>query len=94
MNKDIHDLTMEIETIKKSQRESRLELENPGKKSGVIYTRITSRIQEIEERILGAEDTTENIDTPSEKMQKAPKPKHPGKIGHNEKTKPKDNWYR
>ena len=27
-------------------------------------------------------------------MQKAPKPKHPGNPGHNEKTKPKDNMYR
>lgn len=44
---------MEIETIKKSQR----------KRSGVIDASITNRIQEIEERILGAEDSIENIDT-------------------------------
>jgi hypothetical protein len=36
-----------------------LELENLGKRSGVI----TNRIQEKEKRISGAEDTTENIDT-------------------------------
>ena len=54
---------MEIETIKKSQRETTLEIENIGKRSGVIDASIISRIEEIEERIPGAEDTTENIDT-------------------------------
>jgi cell fate (sporulation/competence/biofilm development) regulator YmcA (YheA/YmcA/DUF963 family) len=53
---------MEIETIKKSQRTT-LEIENLGKRSGAIDTSITNRIQEIEERISGAEDTIENIDT-------------------------------
>ena len=28
------------------------------------------------------------------KLQKNPNPKHPGNPGHNEKTKPNDNWYR
>ena len=54
---------MEIETIKKSQRETTLEIENLGKISGVIDISITNIIQEIEERISGAEDTIENIDT-------------------------------
>ena len=27
-------------------------------------------------------------------MQKDPNPKYPGNPGHNEKTKPKNNWYR
>ena len=97
MNKTIQDLKMEIETIKKSQRETTLEIENLGKRSGVIDASITNRIQEIEERISGAEDTIENIDTTvkeNAKMQKAPNPKHPGNPGHNEKTKPKDNRYR
>jgi len=43
---------MEIETIKKSQRIS-LEIENLGKRSGVIDASITNRIHEIEERISG-----------------------------------------
>jgi uncharacterized coiled-coil protein SlyX len=54
---------MEIETIKKSQGETTLEPENLGKRSGVIDASTTSRIQELEERISGAEDTIENIDT-------------------------------
>jgi hypothetical protein len=37
---------MEIETMKKSQRETTLEIENIGKRSGVIDASITSRIQE------------------------------------------------
>jgi prefoldin subunit 5 len=63
VNKSIWGLKMEIETIKKSQRETALEIENLGKKSGVIDTSITNRIQEIEERISGVEDTIENIGT-------------------------------
>ena len=54
---------MEIETIKNSQRERTVEIENLGKKSGGIDTRITNTIQEIEERISGAEDEIDNIDT-------------------------------
>ena len=54
---------MEIETIKKSQRETTLEIENLGKRPGVIDARFTNRIQETEERILGAEDIRENTDT-------------------------------
>jgi hypothetical protein len=40
----IHDLKMEIETIKKSQRKATLEVENLGKRSGVIHASITNRI--------------------------------------------------
>jgi predicted nucleic acid-binding Zn-ribbon protein len=54
---------MEVETIKKSQRETTLKIENLEKKSGVIDASITNRIQEIEERISSAEDTIENIDS-------------------------------
>ena len=40
---------MEIETIKKTQRETILEMKNLGKRSGVIDASITNRIQETEE---------------------------------------------
>jgi chromosome segregation ATPase len=63
LNKTIQDLKMEVETIKKSQRKTTLEIEHLGKRSEVIDASTTNRIQEIEERILGAEDTIENIDT-------------------------------
>ena len=46
---------MEVESIKKSQRETTLEIENRGKKSGAIDASITNRILEIEDRISGAE---------------------------------------
>jgi len=62
LNKTIQDLKMEIETIKISQRETTLEIENLGKRPGVIDASITNRIQEIEEKISGAEDTMENTD--------------------------------
>jgi prefoldin subunit 5 len=69
MNKTIQDLKMKIETIKKSQRQTTLELGKLGNRSGVIDASITHRIQEIEERNSGAEDTIENIDR-TKKMQK------------------------
>ena len=63
MNKTIQDLKLKIETIKKSQWETTLEIDNLGKRSGVIDASITNRIQEIEERVSGAKYTIENIDT-------------------------------
>jgi septal ring factor EnvC (AmiA/AmiB activator) len=44
LNKTIQDLKIEVETIKKSQRETTLEIENLGKKSGAIDASITNRI--------------------------------------------------
>jgi chromosome segregation ATPase len=63
LKQTIQDLKMEVETIKKSQRETTLEIENLGKKSGTIDASISNRIQQMEERISGAEDSTENMDT-------------------------------
>jgi hypothetical protein len=63
LNKIIQDLKMEIETIKKSKRKTTLEIENLGKRSGVIDTRITNRLQEIEERLSDTEYTIEDMDT-------------------------------
>jgi predicted nucleic acid-binding Zn-ribbon protein len=62
-NKTIQDLKKEVETIKKTQSEATLEIETLGKKSGTIDGSISNRIQEIEERISGAEDTIEKMDT-------------------------------
>jgi hypothetical protein len=62
LNKTIQYLKMEIGPIKKSQRETTLKIENLGKRSGVIDTSITSRIQEMEEIISDAEDTIDNSD--------------------------------
>ena len=97
LNKTNQDLKIEIETIKKSQKETTLEIENLGERSGVIDASIANRIQGIEERISGAEDTIEHIENNSQrkyKMQKYPNSKHPGNSGHNEKAKLTDNMYR
>jgi hypothetical protein len=51
LNKTIQDEKMEVETIKKSQRETTLEIENLGKKSGAMDASITNRIQEIKENL-------------------------------------------
>jgi hypothetical protein len=63
MNKTILDLKREVDTMKKTQSEATLEIETLGKKSGAIDASISNRIQEMEERILGAEDSIENIGT-------------------------------
>ena len=54
---------MKIETLTLTQRETTLEMENLGKRSGVTDARIPNRIQEIEEKIWGIEDTIEEINT-------------------------------
>ena len=63
LNKTIQDLKWEVDTIKKTQREAMMEIENLGKKSGTIDASISNRIQEMEERISGAEDFIENMGT-------------------------------
>ena len=63
MNKTILDVKREVDTIKKTQSEATLEIEYLGKKSGTIDASISTRIQEMEERISGAEDSIENIGT-------------------------------
>jgi hypothetical protein len=63
LNKTIWDLKTEVERIKKLQRETILEIEILGNKSGTIDVSINNRIQEMEERISSAEDSTENIGT-------------------------------
>ena len=70
MNKTILDLKSEVDKIKETQNEAMLEIENLGKKSGTIDASISNRIQEMEERISGAEDSIENIST-TKKMQNA-----------------------
>jgi hypothetical protein len=50
LSKSLQDLKMEVETIKKSQREATLELDNKGKKSETIDASITNRTHKMEER--------------------------------------------
>jgi hypothetical protein len=63
MNKTIQDLKIEVEIMKKTQRETILEIEILRKKSGTIDVSISNRIEEMEERISGAEDSRENMGT-------------------------------
>ena len=96
LNKTIQNLKMEVETIKKTQRETTLEIKILGKKSGTIDASINNRIQEMEEGISGAEESIENMDTIIKENAKCKKllTKLPRNPGHNEKTKCKDNKYR
>jgi chromosome segregation ATPase len=63
LNKTIQDLKMEVEKMKKTQKETTLEIETLGKKSETIDVSIRNRIQKMEERISRAEDSIENMDT-------------------------------
>ena len=54
------DLEMEIESLKKTQRETALEMEKLGKRSGVTDTSITYKYRG---RISGTENTIEDMDT-------------------------------
>ena len=54
---------MEVETMKKTQRMITLYIESLGKKTGTIDASISNTIQEMEERISGAEDSIENMNT-------------------------------
>jgi len=60
--KQLKELKMEIEEMNE-HRETTMDMENQRKWQGAIDTSITNRIQEIEERISGAEDSIEIIDT-------------------------------
>ena len=70
MNKTILELKREVDTIKKTQSKAKLEIETLGKRSGTIDASISNRIQEMEERISGAEDSIENIGTTIKKITK------------------------
>ena len=61
MKKTIQDLKKEIETTKKSKRETTVEIVNLGKEQGTVPS-IINRTQEIEERISGVDATIENTD--------------------------------
>jgi hypothetical protein len=50
MNKTILGLKREVDTIKKTQSDTKLEIETLGKKSGTTDASIRNRIQEIEKR--------------------------------------------
>ena len=94
LNKTTQDLKRKVDTIKKAQSEAKLEIETLANNSGTVDASISNRIQEMEERISGAEDSIENISTTIKENAKCKKiltqniQENPG---HNEKTKPTDN---
>jgi chromosome segregation ATPase len=63
MNKIMLYLKREVDTIKKTQSEAKLEIKTLGKKSETIDASINNIMQEMDERISGAEDSIENIRT-------------------------------
>uniref|UniRef100_A0ABK0LEJ4 Nucleic acid binding protein n=1 Tax=Rattus norvegicus TaxID=10116 RepID=A0ABK0LEJ4_RAT len=61
--KQLKELKMEIEAIKKEHMETTLDIKNQRKRQGAVDTSFTNRIQEMEERISGAEGSIEIIDS-------------------------------
>ena len=91
----IQDLKMEEETIEKTQRETTLEIETLGKKSGTIDASISEQqnTRDGRENLRCRRFHREHLHNNQRKckMQKDPNSKHSGNPGHNEKTKPTDN---
>jgi hypothetical protein len=74
LNKIIQDLTMEVETIEKTKRETTLETENLENRSGVIDASITNRIQEMEDgRLSDVENSIETTDSTAKEIAKSKK---------------------
>jgi chromosome segregation ATPase len=73
LNKTIQDLKREVDTIMKTQSEATLKIKTLGKKIGNIDASISNRIQEMEERISGAEGSIENIGTTKKENTKCKK---------------------
>jgi len=63
LKKTIQHLNKGNENNKEITKKTTLEIGNLGRKSEVIDTSITNRMQKIEERMSEAEDTIENIET-------------------------------
>jgi hypothetical protein len=70
LNKATQNLKVEVNTIKKAQMEANLKMANLEKRSGITDVSIAKRIQEIEEKISGVEDTVEDSDTTVKKNKK------------------------
>ena len=83
---------MEVETIKKLQKQTTLEIENLGKKSGVKEASITNRTQEIEERISGQKIPQKTLTQQSKKMRNTKRPPNIHDI-EERMTKLNDNRY-
>jgi hypothetical protein len=96
LNKTIQDLIREVETIKKTQSETTLEIETLGKKSGTIDVSISNKIRDGRKNLQSGRFHREHGYNNQRKckMQKDPNSKHPGNLGHNEKTKTTHNMSR
>lgn len=73
VKKTIEDLKIEIEAITKTQTEAILEMEKLGKWTKKTDAKINNRMEEIEDRLSGIEDMTEEIDSPVRENIKARK---------------------
>jgi hypothetical protein len=90
LNKTIEDLKMEVETIKKTQRETTLEIEILGKKirnDRCKHPQQNTRDGRENHRCRRSHRKHGHNYQRKCKMQKDPNSKHPGNPGHNEKTK-------
>ena len=78
LNNTIQDLKMEVETIKKTQRETTQEIETLGKKSGTIDQQQNTRDGRENLRCRRFHKEHRHNNQRKYKMQKDPNSKHPG----------------
>ena len=86
---------MKIESLKKTQREIALRMENLGKKTGITDESITNRIQDRRENISGRMYNTRCRHNSQGKYKKTQNCylKHSRNPGHNKKTQPENGMY-
>ena len=93
LNKTIQDLKREVDTIKKTQSETTLDIETLGKirnhRCKHQQQNTTDGREDLRCRRFHREHRHNN--QRKYKIQKDPNSNHPGNPGHNEKTKPTDN---
>jgi hypothetical protein len=95
LKRTVQDLKMEVESLKKNQRETALETEILGKRTGVTDASITNRIHEREESVRSRRYNTRyrHNSQGKYKKQKATISTHSRNLGHNEKSQPENNRY-
>ena len=70
LKETVQDLKVETETIQKTQTKVNLEVKKLEALIGISEASFTNRTQEMEERIPGTEDMTEEMDRRNEYLQK------------------------
>lgn len=95
MKKIVQHMKEEMELLKKTQIEVKLEMKNLGTRTEILEASLTKIIQEMEDRVSSTEDkigdkdtaVKENVKSTKKERKQNPGTKHPGNLGYYENTK-------